>query len=65
MTAAKNFNKDDFVCGNDFLDISQFLPYYEIDNSKANVIVDVNDTRKIIAKRKIKEGEELILFLPN
>ena len=65
MTAAKNFNKNDFVCGNDFLDISQFLPYYEIDNSKANVIVDDTNPKKIIAKKEIKEGEELILFLPN
>ena len=64
MTAAKNFNKDDFVCGNDFLDISQFLPYYKIDNKLANVIVD-KDQSKIIAKKEIKEGEELILFLPN
>ena len=65
MKAAKEFEKDNFVCGNDFLDISQFLPYYNFDNELANVIVDDNNKMKIIAKRKIKEGEELILFLPN
>lgn len=65
MTAAKEFKQGEFVCGNDFLDISQFLPYYKIDNGKANVIVDEINKKKIIAKREIKEGEELIIFLPN
>jgi len=65
MTAAKEFKINNFVCGNDFLDISQFLPYYETDNEFANVIVDTEDRTKIIAKKDIQIGKELILFLPN